>query len=234
MSSHRVGAPTGRWPGRRRRRASSTPSSDRRAEHPQLHRREVLRLVDHDVAVGADRRPGRRRRWCGGGRGGGPSSARASSSSATSASVHATSLERLRRRCAGARPLVGVEDAVTPPSSMSGAAPNRSRSSCSGVSTGHMRSSASATSGRRRSSVRPGRRHRVRRRSVRSSLVLVEPGAAPPAGCARWRGRGCRRGWRASRRSTSRRRLLWVPPRRLAWRRCRADARGEHADGRRR
>ena len=42
------------------------PLSDRRREHPQLHRRQVLRLVDDDVAVGADLVvvgwPGRRRR----------------------------------------------------------------------------------------------------------------------------------------------------------------------------
>ena len=76
--------PTRRWPGRCRRRSVIEPLSERRVEHPQLHRREVLRLVDDDVAVGADlvvvavracararrraapgpRRAAGRRRWC--------------------------------------------------------------------------------------------------------------------------------------------------------------------------
>ena len=98
-------------------------------EHPQLHRREVLGLVDHDVAVGADLvvlAVGRLRL-----RGLGPSSARASSSSGTSSLVHTTSSTSLGPRAGAAACHSSSDEQRRRPARRSSAGePKRSCSSC--------------------------------------------------------------------------------------------------------
>ena len=122
----------------------SEPLSERRVAILQLHRREVLHLVDDDVAVRADLVA--RRRPCRPCRGVGPSTSRASSSSATSAGVQRTSsTSSARGRCSASS---RRRRACRAPARRSSAGePNRSCSSWAGVSTGHIRSSAARTSG---------------------------------------------------------------------------------------
>ena len=166
--------------------------------HPQLHGREVLHLVDDDVAVGPDLVLGAVGccGWPGDRAARGPRRA-----AATSASDHDDRLT------------VGVPRAVQRPSTRRRPAtstaarrsrarePNRSWSSSAGVSTGHIRSRASRTSSRWRGAVP----HLVRRgldaaaggqrgrtpRSPRSAGRRCGggTGAGPPSRCGRCRRR---------------------------------------------
>ena len=115
-------------------------------EHAQLHRREVLRLVDHDVAVGADVLVGRLartlRRAASGRAGRGPRRA-----AGRRRRVHVASSTRRGPRAVRARPARRRRASGPAARSMRAREPKRSWSSSAGVSTGHMRSSASRTSG---------------------------------------------------------------------------------------
>ncbi len=153
----------------------SEPLSERRDGHLQLHRGEVLDLVDDDVPVGADlvRLGDPCRRGRGAGRAP-PWRRRARPR------PPASSARRPRRRIAagGARRPPRASSRPAAASSSRARDPNRSWSSSAGVSTGHIRSRAARTSGcgadrlaqlpRRHGFAPPTRRHR------REHLVLDE------------------------------------------------------------